>query len=520
MANLFEKPIATQPMSEFVGLPLDFISKKLEQKQLKYDTAKADIAAQEDSMLGLKFLPGDRERHMELQGQWDAKLDQIIENAGGDYSQIQAPLDQWKRAMNREISYGELGFQGQNYAAAHSKFKKLDEMLTEGKIREGGLNRFKQSMQTHVTTSTEAGGFSGFKGYSPSAEMDPLGVIHDTIDEVVAQSDENGYDGRTRGRVLSGINNLMRTNPNIMKSLQEQYGVSPKDPNNPETEVEYMNKVIEGVIDAKEYQNKMKDKSVNGVDFMNTTLQHVGLPQRSKGNNKSVGNSMIQAKQLLGITGDADEFIASPEGKELIRALESQGEGKMPTDPTERAAWIDNLANKNRTVSVPIDGKMAPVRGVVVNGKLMNPDAYHVDQEGNPVDSSVITEGKNPKDIAVTRGMVPSGEYMGWIAIVGADGQMYLEENTSDTLLNSKEYQKNQIDLVANTLTHNKTITLRGYGNVEGGTYEARFHKVTPEEREKGNIDVTTLYKNGEPMYKYFIDPRTKLPVARKLIKK
>ena len=384
MANLFEKPIAANPMSEFSGLPLDFIAKSLERRQQKYDIAKADLAAQEESLLGLKFLPGDRERHMEIQGEYDARLDKIVEDAGGDYSMIQGSLDRYKRDLSREMKFGELGAQGSAYTAAMTQSKKLSDMLTEGKISEWGMSKFNAGLQSHKTNRTDAGGWTTFSGYNPSTEMDPVKVMHDTIDEVVARDNSEGQPGRSRDRILTGIGNLFQTNPNINKSLQERFAGIPQDQNNPISYAQWRQSVIEGVVDAKEFQDRKEDANSSG-NLSDTQLIGVQRPQNSKGINLMTGNSMIWAKKLIGATRESDAFIASQEGKDLIKALEYNSKTTMPTDPVARAAWIEELYEQDTRRNVPVSGDITSVKGAVVNGQLRTPEAQILNLKGDKV---------------------------------------------------------------------------------------------------------------------------------------
>jgi hypothetical protein len=496
MANLFETPVAANPMSEFVGLPLDFIQKTMERRQSKYDTAKADIEAQEESLLGLKFLPGDRDRHMEIQGQYDARLDKMIEDAGGDYSTIQGSLDRYKRDLNRETKFGELGAQGSAYASAMGKSKKLDDMLTEGKVSEGGMAKFQQSMQSHKTTQNSAGGFNSFSGYTPSSEMNPLKIVHDTVDEINAEFNQSGMKGVNKDRIMNAINNLRLTNPNIDKALLEQYSTQGHDPTKVSPK-DYIDTVISGVVDAKQYQEQMKDQTGQGGNFADTTIQGVQMPESSKGNMKMKGNSMAWLKEQFGATTEADTFMKSQDGIELKKALESRMGTPMPQGHAARAAWIEEASSKDRTQDVQISGDISQVKGTVINGQLMNPEAYRVNMSGQPVSAEYVMEGTKGEMKVRTRGIVTKGPYKGYIALVTPKGETIFEENANPEVLGSKDYILNQIDQVKHTLTHNKTVDLYGMHGVQGGVYEAKYNSDT---------GYTSLYQNGEKMYIYYTD--------------
>jgi hypothetical protein len=507
MANLFEKPIAANPMSEFVGLPLDFISKTLEKRQTKYDTAKADIEAQDESLLGLKFLPGDRARHMELQAEQDQKLNKIIDDANGDYSTIQGSLDRYKRDLNREMNYGELGAQNKNYIAAAAKSKKLEDMFMEGKISEQGVAGFRNSMQTHRTLQTEAGGFTPFHGYNPSTEMNPVKTIHDTIDEVVAQDNSAGQAGRSRNRILTAVTNLFQTNPNVNKALQERFTALPQDPKNPVSYSEWRKSIVEGTVDAKEYQDRASEK--NSVDrFSDTQLIGVRRPDSSKGISNMVGNSMIWPKKMLGITREADEYIASEDGQRLVKALESNSGTTMPKDPVARAAWMEDLYDQDTTRNIPVSGDISEVRGAVINGQLRDKEAKMMNLNGDSVTVNQVMQGTDAANKIFTSGVVTKGDYRGAIVISTPSGT-YLQQNKSPDVLGSRDYQIGQLDDVRDSLTWNKTVDLYGGNGVPAGVYDVKFNPDT---------GMTDLYQGGERVYAmYTEDGKKKIaPVTKK----
>jgi len=500
MANLFEKPIAANPMSEFVGLPLDFIQRTMERRQSKYDVAKADMEAQEDSLLGLKFLPGDRERHMEIQEGFQSRIDSIVDEAGGDYSMVQAPLDRLKREMKREMSYGELGAQGSAYNKAMSKYKILDEMHTKGDIRQGGMNLFNQSMQDHRTQKTASGGFTPFNGYSPATEMNPLEVMHKTINEVVAQSQSDGTKGRSRSRILNGLDNLFRNNPNVVKAMKEEYLTTQKDPTD-EGFKEWMTRTTEGIVDAKEYQDKIESKNATG-NFTDYQLIGVQRPGSSKGSNKMTGGSMIRPKAWLGLTRESDAFFASEDGKELQAALEHNSGTTMPSDPVERVAWVEDLMEENSTINVPISGDISKVKGAVVNGRLRY-NGHIVNEQGEPVDVSEVMAGTDAQNKIFVSGIVEEGDYQGSIVISAPSGT-YMQENTDPNIIGSAEFQKNQLDNVAKSLTHNKNVTLHGGEGFPQGTYEIKYDAKT---------GITRAFQGDELVWGYVWDPVKKKKV-------
>ena len=498
MANLFEAPIAATPLSEFSALPLDFIARTMQGRQTKYDEAKADMEAQEASLLNLKFLPGDRERHMELQEGYMTTMDTIVENAGGDYGAVQAPLDRLKREMLRDISYGELGAQQSNYTAAASKQEALNKRLEEGKMREGAMGLFTQSMQDHRTTPTESGGFSTFSGYNPATEMNPLGVMHDTIDEVVANYTKDGVESRSRDRINVGIDNLYRNNPEVVRAMKEEYRLQTDQPTQAGFN-SWLAKTREGVIDAKQYE---KDKTAaakaakGSDDFSDYQLVGVGRPSGAKGDLSMKDSSMMWAKALTNSTRKSDEFFASEDGQKLIKAMEYNTGTKVPTDPVDRVAWVNKYYNETSTINVPVSGDTSLVGGAVVDGRLRY-SGHIIDETGKPVSPDKVMEGVDNQNKLVLTGMVPRGDFMGY-AVISAPSGTYMQENTNPDFLRSESYQKHQLDNIARTATHSGTITLHGSAERPDGpvgTFQVEYDSATGK---------THLYRGGIERYRYY----------------
>jgi len=525
MANLFEKPIAAQPMSEFVGLPLDFISKKLEQKQSKYDAAKADIAAQEDSMLGLKFLPGDRERHMELQGQWDAKLDQIIENAGGDYSQIQAPLDRWKRDMSREISYGELGAQGSAYKAAQTMKEGLDKRALKGETSKGGMAMFNRSMQAHRTTENSVGGYNSFQGYTPSSVTDVRNYLRDEAKKINANYDPNGNKSISADRILLDMNATIASKGDLKNALYESYVESGGDPEDQEQLLAYENALKSSVISSVKYDEITKRTGMNGESGQTprgTILKDIQMP-RIQGSGTYEGGSLNDIKGFLDDrfgTENASKFNKwekTVEGERMIRFLAEGTNEPYPSNYSDKVDWLDEHLDK-------------PMIGNVVTKAPTGKDQAAVDQSGAPLytgaavyaeDGSKVdsrTAGiwgtnKDTKRTAKVIGTVDSGgtHAPGDYVIAGADGNTYIQENLSlDDNLSSPKYNiwtATKSKFTTSGVEEN--VVIRGIpaqGNsvaVPAGNYDSTYYpgrgNVLSQRTEKGveNKFVIFTDKNG-----------------------
>ena len=497
MANLFEKPIAANPMSEFVALPMDFIERSLNNRQARFDAAKADIEAEETSLLGLKFLPGDRERHMELQGGLESELDAIVDAADGDYSMVQSSLDRWKRKARQEITHGELGAQQRNYTSAMADHEVLRKRQLEGKTKDVGMAMFNKSMQEHTTTPTDSGGYSSFNGYNPSSVLDPFGELNKTAQDVVADSNARGEKGRSRDRILSAVYTRLKTDPQVEKALKEEYAGTDQKM----SYTEYRAQVVEGVVSAKEYQDKSKPSTSNG-EFASFTEVGVQRSQRSKGTNTSQGYAMINAKKFIGADNEAKEFANSKEGKRLIEALEYRTGRKAPVGNTvAMSRYIEEAFAENKLEDVPIDGTTAPKHSNLVDSKgNLTQRAAHIEDDSGAVIRPEDIEG-DEKYPPVVIGTVGAGERFGQVVLATNKGTVYVE-NTSDEFLRSTPYQLNQLDMIRQSVSLEGEVSLKGIPKVlPSGNYTVRYN---PKNKE------TELYQGDTHLYSYYLNDNKK----------
>jgi len=254
MANMFEKPIAATPMSTFVEMPLQYLEKSLEARQKRHDTALADLDAMHDSLLGVKYLPGDREAAMGEMEKYQKDLDSIADYASerGDYSTVQADLDYVKRRMKKDMNYGAL----KGYSTAYDRgmeFKKVeDKKYAEGKSSIEGYNLANRALTEHKTTLREDGSYSPFQERYSSVIKDPTMEIQKYVKEIEPATDANGYKYVDEKRIRESVNKYVLTNSGLQRSILEKVGGD-------ETKYEaYKNFMVENIVKNKVRQDRAK----------------------------------------------------------------------------------------------------------------------------------------------------------------------------------------------------------------------------------------------------------------------
>lgn len=512
MANLFEKPIAASPLSSFSALPLGYIDQAMERKTQKFNAAKAEIEAQEDSLLGLRYLSGDAKRHHEIQQGLDEELDSIVESANGDYSNIESSLDRFSRKLKQEINYGELGAQQRAYNAAMKMKEAEDKKLSEGKSSEEGYKKFLDSIGQHQTKQLDDGNFSQFQGYSASTIVDPIKAIQDGADEIVAKYDEEGMKNITSDVIKKNIMNKLAGNSNIVKALQERIHGKNTDINS------YINSVVDGVVSDKQFYEKAKITGANGSAKGRTegmVLHNVGQPEHVKGQLGYTGGSNAYlkdlGKELFG--RDAwkthDDWVESDAGKARIEFMEWKTGTKMPSDPHGQRDWLVENAGEQKTSRIYSRGATATEQAAVTNeGVFKNQEAAIRDITGRILDADEVDEiqgsttssgGQGKKTTFVASVISSGGMYPpGTKVIVSHNGETYFQEPSDPKLLKSVEYNLSLLDMAKSSNTGVITITTQGPigSKMPAGTYEVEY---MPKKNEY------KISQNGKPILRKFV---------------
>jgi len=477
----------------------------MDKRQLKYDTAKADIEAQEESLLGLKFLPGDRDRHMEIQGQWDARLDKMIEDSGGDYSQIQGQLDRYKRDLNRETNYGELASQSSDYASAFKQKAAIDKRVLAGTASREGAALFNQSVQKHQTTQTDAG-FSSFQGYDPSSITNVTKFLQDNVDEINAKWDDEGMKNISRENITSNMMNVISTNSDLRTALKESFaGSARKD----ETFAKYQTRILEGVISDKRYQERMEESASAASGRLGAReLQNVGMPARLAGQSDYRGGSFGYGKAILDSVGIGDstkvhkDFVNSEEGQREIDYIKWKTGKEFPESYLDQRNWFMENGQDRKTAKVFLDPATGSDKSVINNAGFLNtPDVAVRDKAGNVLSSDEIDNIEGASDEGnifrvVNRVRAAGGAYpLGTVLAIGNDGEEYFIENHDPELMRSEAYSIDAIKAVENSNTGKTQIKLHApLGEIPAGTFKV-IHRPRTKENPKNEI---YLYKGKD----------------------
>lgn len=523
MANLFEKPIAANPMSTFSALPLEFIDQAMQRKQLTHDKAKQEVDSQADSLLKLQYLSGDAERHHELQAQYEEKLNTIIESAGNDYSKILPQIERFSRDLKYEINYGELGAQQNAFNAAMAMKKIEDDKLSDGKSSEEGYNMFLKSISSHKTQQLEDGNFSDFRGYSASTIADPIKFLRSSANEVVPKYDENGMQYRSRDLIKDNLRNTTSADTNLVKALNERIQGKVDKDGNPIKLEDYMESVFEGVVADKEfYEVKEKTEAEKqkrdngGSDFPGAVIHRVGQPKTVHGELKYSGGSSPLLKDLTALVGvdswaEHNAVINKESTKRRIKYIENKTNTKFPSTPKEQRDWIiknmgqDKVGEISTRGATDVEAKAISDKGQLTPGAA-NSAVY--DMSGEPLDgeqikkiqgSSKDTSGNNKtsfiSNVVTNGGMHPPGT----LVMTSHNGETYFIEPSDPVVINSPRYNDALINMASKTNTGVKTVTLRSFVDViPMGTYEVE-HAPT-----KTSQDTYNLYQNGKLVYRKY----------------
>lgn len=512
MANLFEKPIAARPMSEFVALPLDFIDRSVQRKQAIYDKAKAGKEGLEDELLKTHALPGDVERQQAILQGFDQKINDIVESVSGDYSRVGGQLDALKQEMQKELAYGEIGAINSAYTGAMTSKADLDKRYADKKIGSAGRTLGMQAISEYQTTQGDDGTWSSFNAYAPSNIVDPIAEMHKSVKEIHAKYDEEGTEFVGDDVVLANLDNKMNSNPEIMKSLVENFKAT--YPNGSQEDFAgYYDAIKKRIVQDRTYKKVSKslaDKK-NNVMMPGTTLRDWQQPKRVSGINESKGGSvpMLRAAgKWLGFdtTDEHDTFIASEEGKRLVEYMEAKTGTNMPTDYMDQVDWLSENAGTMRTSNV-IMGEANPkvLQYAITDDGFLNYGGAVYTQDGE-LESAEDTkawqgkseDGNTARIIGVVEegGMYPKGSYV----FIGKDGQKRIQEPGDPDTLRSQSFNMSQIN--SSRLANTGKTDIKIHSNITspktGKVLVPRGDYTSVHDIASGSI---ILYQNGKAQY-------------------
>ena len=514
MANLFEKPVAANPISEFVGLPLEFINNSMQQRQQKYDQAKADMDVLEDELLKTNALAGDRTRQQAILKGFDDEITSIAET--GDLSMVQGKLDNLKRKMSREMAYGELGSINKNFGLAGAYQTNMKKLYQQNKISNAGQVLGGKSISDFRTTPNADGSWGTFSGYSPSNLTNPTEALRKSIKGIHAKYDELGQENITSADVVNNLTTELANNPEILRSMQEQFMSGYKGENASEDFAKYYKDTVEGLVKDATYQKKLKNIEKAGKGKGNEPIRgrqwgRVMAPSSASGELDAQGMNVASGREFFknilrrDSTAEFDKYTSSAKGKEEIKFMEWKSGSKFPDSYGAQVEWIEQNAMEpisseliTETVPTYMTDKIISDKGDrLTNGAVRDMNGKVLSKP----EQQRIFGSDDAGHKAVVGGLV--GEYSdlpyGSIVIIGKDGETYIQENLDTEILGSLKFAKNRLNTTQKTNTGHNTLTFTRPVNANGitlspGTYEARFN---PED------GVTTLTQNGVKRYMY-----------------
>ncbi|NND77546.1 MAG: hypothetical protein HKN39_05135, partial [Flavobacteriales bacterium] len=468
----------------------------LARHQYRNDQAKALLDQVDDTLLGMKYLPKDRDRHLEITGKYEDELDQMAENVGTNYASIRPQLDRFTRKLKREMNHGELAAQQTAYAAAAGTRKLLDAGLAKGTYTEEGYKTGLNAIAQHQTIALPSGGYSQFQPYYPSTMTDPIKHLHDNVDEINPEYDEYGQKVLDRDRIMKSTLAQYETNSALKKAMAEQ-GLDPIQ-------------IINNIIDDKAYQ-EIKDQSSgkggSGAGHTSIILSDVGAPRDSSGNITYAGGSAPVLKDIMAwATGkdswkESRDWINSEDGKRVIDYMQWRTGEKIPEDAGEASKWIQDKAFEGQKGRLILDPGTPKQRNAFTSsGQLRNPEAPMRDKTGKLLDADTIKAKLDPKKAvaggaakqAFVAGVVRAGgrHMPGSIAIVTPEGEYLFMEPYDIDEMKTKEWSVNAIEGASFTNTGELDIeTFGGFGKMAPGKYTVRHNY------KKNRYDI---YQGGE----------------------
>lgn len=221
--------------SNYIPLPLDLISKKLEQQQQKHDAIKASFGAMEEAVLGVQGLGVDTETLKARQAEYNDEILKGIEEVGGDYYRLGALSDVMGKKLQKDLTVGQLAGIRSNYLAAQEHIKTLDKLKETGIIGDRGYNKGMRSISDFAgTVETPEGGYTRASFYTPVKEISLPKAAQDFSKNIHDQYTAAGETYLDKDRVSSQIYKDLMLDESVVSNIKEdisyRYGdLSPKE---------------------------------------------------------------------------------------------------------------------------------------------------------------------------------------------------------------------------------------------------------------------------------------------------
>lgn len=134
-------------VSQYIPLPFQEMQKALNIKQKQYDENQALMKGIEDSIMKVKSIPlDDTELKKEILGGYENEIDNIIQQSGGDLSQVSNQVRDLARKANVDLTRGTLSEINRRGAQFEQDIASGSKLIQEGKrsrdLEEGIRNTF------------------------------------------------------------------------------------------------------------------------------------------------------------------------------------------------------------------------------------------------------------------------------------------------------------------------------------------------------------------------------------------
>lgn len=248
MANRYTRgPIAATVQSQFVPLPLEYMEKFLQRRQNKYDVSKAITDKVETELGKFKFLGQDTPQGRAHLQEYRNKINQMVEDVGYDYSQLNAKTDQLKKEFTADVTGGYLGATTASYQNYAANVADIDKMVMKGDMtKERADWRKSQLLSNFAGTAQDETGWHSYQKQTVGRDFDVEETMNQLGKDVHDQYTSTGDAYLGLGYVTKRIKANFMNDPEAMNFVKDEV----QRLYNPKTKEE-LSKFMKQYIDTK-----------------------------------------------------------------------------------------------------------------------------------------------------------------------------------------------------------------------------------------------------------------------------
>lgn len=530
MANLFEKPVAANPISTYAKLPLQFMAQLNSQRQSQ-ELRNIQMIGQVDNTLTThKALGRDLPKQQEILKGYEDRIEAL--------SQVESLHDSAKglTKLKAEIAGNkELQAYNSTYKQGMSDRANLQKRFEDQKIGKGQYSAGLKNLAGHETTQDEFGNYSGYSPYSGSNIYDVRSELTKIVKGTHEKFDGMGQGFKDKGQLRGSLNSAIQSNPQfeqaIRENFEQEYRPTKTDPKEESRSKYnaykgYRENLLNSVATDEAFQ-KVDDQMASSGYGVGTKMVYNNFGNNKDGKLSSYkGGSMATLKSIvMNMTGkdggrqEFDDFANSEEGKFDIKYLEQRSNTKMPKDYLGAVEWVEKYSDNTSTTSVIGHGVSQAVALGTINKQGFFTDYTDIrDQNGNKLSKEEVmqkVEGaqRNSKGqvqrVAKVLHRIKGGTLSGRLIIQGADGNKYTKEPKDTGITKSFQYNHEKImGVKAGSYNGRKNVTLpssitSGRLVIPAGDYQVRHYPSVKSQYEEGksSVDQVILFQNGKKMY-------------------